>query len=285
MKCLTCGEYMYRGKKFNSRYSLITRINTMQLYKSKIVQYYRKECIAGETYLGIRKFRFYIKCSFCSAEIAFKTDPKNSDYEMESGATRNFEVWREGQAAVDAEDSVREEDEKVDAMKALEYRTLDSKLEMDVLDALDEIKAINQRHERVNTDALLSFNSSKRVSESSSSRSLTRQEEDELIKSVKFKSSRSSDVLDDDDDDTAAASYSVSKGTNSEGSNIFSQVRQQMSREAKIGSAIPVFIKKKRKIEDTAVVGIKEKEEEVPPSLATGIAGLMDYGSSGSEAE
>lgn len=34
----------------------------------------------------------------------------------------------------------REEEEKADAMKALEHRTIDSKLEMDILDALEECK-------------------------------------------------------------------------------------------------------------------------------------------------
>jgi Saf4/Yju2 protein len=36
-------------------------------------------------------------CSFstlCSAEITFKTDPKNTDYSAEHGASRNFERWR-----------------------------------------------------------------------------------------------------------------------------------------------------------------------------------------------
>ena len=39
----------------------------------------------------------------------------------------------------------------MDSMKALENRTIDNKVEMDVLDALDEIRAINQRHERIDT--------------------------------------------------------------------------------------------------------------------------------------
>ncbi|EGB09411.1 hypothetical protein AURANDRAFT_5530, partial [Aureococcus anophagefferens] len=126
LQCVKCGEYIEdprvahpkktSGKKFNSR----------------------KEDVVGDTYLGIRKYRFYIKCCVCSNEIAFKTDPQNQDYVCESGATRNFESWRQ-----------QDDKEKENAMAALESRTLDSKIEMDILDALDEIKAYNERHERV----------------------------------------------------------------------------------------------------------------------------------------
>ena len=49
-----------------------------------------------------------------------------------------------------------EEEDEFDTMKALENRTLDSKNEIDVLDALDEIKAVNQRHERIDTNKVLS---------------------------------------------------------------------------------------------------------------------------------
>ena len=55
----------------------------------------RKEDAAGEEYLGIQIFRFYFKCPRCSAELAMKTDPKNSDYVVEAGATRNYEPWRD----------------------------------------------------------------------------------------------------------------------------------------------------------------------------------------------
>lgn len=134
IRCSTCGEYMGRGKKFNSR----------------------KEMCEGDTYMGIRRFRFIIKCSVCSAQISFKTDPKNSDYEMEYGATRNFEVWKDNEAALEEDQRKRQEEEEMDAMKALENRTLDSKNEMDILDALDETLAINRRHQRVDTDAILS---------------------------------------------------------------------------------------------------------------------------------
>ena len=40
-------------------------------------------------------------------------------------------------------------------MKALENRTLDSKREMDIMNALDEMQSLNARHERVDTEAAL----------------------------------------------------------------------------------------------------------------------------------
>merc|ERR1719171_257762 len=118
---------MYRGKKFNSR----------------------KEDVIGDDYLGIKKYRFYIKCCVCNNEIAFKTDPKNQDYVCESGATRNFESWRQQDEAEEKFEGERKEAAEANAMSALESKTLDSKIEMDILDALDEIKAYNERHERV----------------------------------------------------------------------------------------------------------------------------------------
>lgn len=72
MQCNTCGEFIYKGKKFNAR----------------------KEDAADEFYLGIKIFRFYIRCPVCASEITFKTDPKNTDYVAEHGAQRNFEPWR-----------------------------------------------------------------------------------------------------------------------------------------------------------------------------------------------
>lgn len=50
VRCKTCGEYIYKGKKFNAR----------------------KETVQNEVYLGLPIFRFYIKCTRCLAEITFK---------------------------------------------------------------------------------------------------------------------------------------------------------------------------------------------------------------------
>lgn len=141
MRCNTCGEYIYKGKKFNAR----------------------KELVIGEDYYGIKIFRFYIKCTQCSAEITFKTDPKNADYAAEHGASRNFVPTKEEDDG-DAEDKLLTEEEKLerklekmegDPMKQLEARTLDSKREMEILDALQDIRTRNARLERVDTDAVL----------------------------------------------------------------------------------------------------------------------------------
>ena len=103
MKCTHCGEFIYKGRKFNAR----------------------KET-TDEKYYNIAIFRFYIRCTRCSGEITFKTDPKNMDYECERGAKRNFEPWREAKLNEETEeerlDRIEREEAERDAMKELETK-------------------------------------------------------------------------------------------------------------------------------------------------------------------
>ncbi|KAG8715922.1 hypothetical protein FRC11_012989 [Ceratobasidium sp. 423] len=163
MRCNTCGEFIYKGKKFNAR----------------------KETVEGETYYGIRIFRFYIKCTLCSAEITFKTDPKNTDYVAEHGAQRNFEPWRE-ESAVEEEDRLaRLEEEENNPMKALENRTVDSKREMDILDALQDIRARNARNERVGiSDAEKTLQARIEVDPEEEKKRLEEEEDELLVREV-----------------------------------------------------------------------------------------------------
>lgn len=133
LRCSTCGNYLYIGTKFNMR----------------------KETCLDEDYLGIRIYRFYLKCTQCYAEVTFKTDPKNSDYIVEHGGVRNYEPWRDVQAAEEALKELKENEEEGNAMKFLENKTYDSKREMDILDALDEIKHLNQKKALVGHEELL----------------------------------------------------------------------------------------------------------------------------------
>ena len=61
IRCKTYGEYIYKGRKFNSK----------------------MERVENETYLGLRIYRFYIRCTKFIPEITFKTDPEHTDYVME----------------------------------------------------------------------------------------------------------------------------------------------------------------------------------------------------------
>ncbi|KAK5630673.1 hypothetical protein RRF57_006388 [Xylaria bambusicola] len=116
----------------------------------------RKETPLDENYLGIQIFRFYIKCTRCSGEICFKTDPRNNDYACERGAKRSTEPWRVGREETDEErlDRLEKEEEERDAMVELEAKTVDAKREMAVADALDEIRTRNARLERADRDGV-----------------------------------------------------------------------------------------------------------------------------------
>lgn len=133
MRCKTCGEYIYKGKKFNAR----------------------KEDVEGDDYLGIRIYRFYIKCTRCLQEISFKTDPKNTDYEIEAGATRNFMALKLAEEQAQREEDEEKEEEATNPMKLLEKRTLQSKQELELLESLEELKDLNRRQQTIDYDQML----------------------------------------------------------------------------------------------------------------------------------
>ncbi|XP_010476849.1 PREDICTED: coiled-coil domain-containing protein 94 homolog [Camelina sativa] len=186
VRCGTCGNYIYKGTKFNSR----------------------KEDVIGETYLGIQIFRFYFKCTKCSAELTMKTDPQNSDYIVESGASRNYEPWRAEDEEVDKDKQKRDAEEMGDAMKSLENRTLDSKREMDIIAALDEMKSMKTRHAHVSVDAMLEA-----LQRTGAEKVKRIEEEDEaVIKSIFGKQKEiirriADDDFDDDDYDDESFDY------------------------------------------------------------------------------
>ncbi|CAL5350731.1 unnamed protein product [Camellia sinensis] len=153
------------------------------------------------TYLGIQIFRFYFKCTKCSAELTIKTDPQNSNYVVESGASRNFEPWRAKDEEADQEKQKRDTEEMGDAMKSLANRTLDSKREMDILVALDEVKSMRSRRATIKVDAMLEV-----LQRSAEEKEKKLEEEDKaLIKSLFGAPSEvvrriDDDILDDDED-------------------------------------------------------------------------------------
>jgi hypothetical protein len=131
VRCLTCGEFMGAGLKFNA-----------------------KKSTAAETYLGAKIFRFSMKCKACPAAFIVKTDPERGDYVCEAGAKRNFQPWRADKDKDEEAAAVREDQDR-DAMQELENKTLDARQEMEELDALDELRASRARSARVSADVLL----------------------------------------------------------------------------------------------------------------------------------
>ncbi|KAE9406975.1 DUF572-domain-containing protein [Gymnopus androsaceus JB14] len=182
MRCNTCGEYIYKGKKFNAR----------------------KETVEGEDYYGIKIFRFYIKCTLCSAEITFKTDPKNTDYAAEHGASRNFEPWRDEQAGEEEDRLAKMEEEENNPMKALENRTTDSKREMDILDALQDIRARNARNERLgnSADLLAKLDMEEIENEEDLERQRLEEEDERLVREVFSKIPSTTAATDDSPPET-----------------------------------------------------------------------------------
>uniref|UniRef100_A0A182MS31 Splicing factor YJU2 n=1 Tax=Anopheles culicifacies TaxID=139723 RepID=A0A182MS31_9DIPT len=162
MRCVTCGEYIYKGKKFNAR----------------------KEDVENEDYLGIRIYRFYIKCTRCLQEISFKTDPRNTDYEIEAGATRNFMALKLAEEQARREEEEAREEEATNPMKLLENRTQQSRNEIELLESLEELRDLNRRQQDIDYDSMLQqFDRSESIREREERQE---RQDEEFIKSVKF---------------------------------------------------------------------------------------------------
>ncbi|KAI6703339.1 hypothetical protein NL676_012475 [Syzygium grande] len=115
IRCDTCENHIRQGTKLHSR----------------------KEEVAGETPLaaGIKRFRFYFKCTKCSAVLTIKTyhPPQDPDYVVESGATRIFEPLtppRDSEPRRKQDEVSGEAGEMGDVMNPLQNSTSDSKGEM-----------------------------------------------------------------------------------------------------------------------------------------------------------
>ncbi|KAH8277704.1 hypothetical protein KR018_003745 [Drosophila ironensis] len=164
MRCKTCGEYIYKGKKFNAR----------------------KEDVENETYLGIRIYRFYIKCTRCLQEISFKTDPQNTDYEIEAGATRNFMALKLAEEQARREEQEAREEEANNPMKLLENRTQQSRNEIEMIESLEELRDLNRRQHTVDYSTMLQQYNAVETERERLERE--EREDEEFIKSVNFKS-------------------------------------------------------------------------------------------------
>lgn len=162
MKCNTCGDYIAKAKKFNAR----------------------KETVQGEEYLGLKIFRFYIKCPICMAEITFKTDPRNQDYELEHGATRNFQALRLAEMQAKKEIEAKEEEEKLNPMKMLENRTKASKREMKDLEDLEELRELSNRTVNLDTEEFLKRQEEDKKKMLEMIREKEREEDEALLKEM-----------------------------------------------------------------------------------------------------
>jgi hypothetical protein len=238
MRCTTCGEYIYKGRKFNAR----------------------KETPENERYLGIQIFRFYIRCTRCSAEITFKTDPKNGDYACERGAKRNVEPWRQNTAEETDEqrlERLEKEEEERNAMVELEAKTVDAKREMAVADALDEIRTRNARLERSERDGV-EF-------------TVAAPEDDEAVRQEK------------EDEKAAKAAFANVRLTNTTEDEVLEDTAVDADMPP---PPLPAFRKvppAKKKVGPSAL-GIKKKESELQPQVAKPLekkatASLVSYDS------
>eukprot|EP00521_Asterionellopsis_glacialis_P009425 CAMPEP_0195287892 /NCGR_PEP_ID=MMETSP0707-20130614/4775_1 /TAXON_ID=33640 /ORGANISM="Asterionellopsis glacialis, Strain CCMP134" /LENGTH=330 /DNA_ID=CAMNT_0040347697 /DNA_START=69 /DNA_END=1061 /DNA_ORIENTATION=- len=262
VQCSSCSTFLYRGRKFNSK----------------------KEAMGGPNgkYLGIQRFRFYIKCTACSRPVTFLTDPQNADYEMESGGTRNYEVFKDKAKTEENFEKEQEQEEKDDPMKGLENRVLESKREMEDLDNLEEIKAMNMKHVQLMSKSkekgvgfgdeakavLMAREAQKQQQqhlagqEDLNEHGLTENEE-ALVKGIKFGQKSANSIptakirrLNEDDEKM------VEERRRKEAAILEKQQADLLARAKKTAAVVPIIKAKRRRVEQKTVVKKAKVQEE-----------------------
>lgn len=266
-RCNVCGDYTYMGTKCNAEKEMLPE---------------------SEWYLGIRIFRFYTRCNTCRNEIVYKTDPQNADYILESGGKRNRDGWRENLKEIEDAKKEREKEEEQDAMKALENKTIDNKIEMDILDALDTVKALNQRHVKITSEKLLeTLEKKNKKNNEENIEDYDQKEYDEFIK-LKNNEKLNQNSSNVGEKVSFLDSISRSKSNNSSSSSTSSlnplglivkkkkKVEEEKKDEKKDEKNDEVEKKEEEKIEKKEeIIKNEEKKEEISSISALG---LLDYG-------
>eukprot|EP00096_Caligus_rogercresseyi_P010839 TRINITY_DN4073_c0_g1_i1.p1 TRINITY_DN4073_c0_g1~~TRINITY_DN4073_c0_g1_i1.p1 ORF type:complete len:359 (+),score=141.79 TRINITY_DN4073_c0_g1_i1:29-1078(+) len=257
MRCSTCGEYIYKGRKFNSR----------------------KEDVDEMNHLGLRIYRFYIKCTACLSEISFRTDPENTDYVLEAGATRNFEALAKAEKQAELEEKAYQEELKTNPMKLLEERTEASKNEMERMEALEELRELNKRELKINFDNMLNTYDKERAQENTRKE----QEDESFIQSVFGRDSRDEvvkriyeeDIKEEEEHKfkvpkvekvTDLLSSSEAPDSKNKKESWEKSIGSFSSRKGGLGALVKTKKKIKKEEED---ISVKEEPLSAPPSPST----------------
>ncbi|EZG55194.1 hypothetical protein GNI_116340 [Gregarina niphandrodes] len=120
--CERCEEVTFVGTKFNSR---VERLKT-------------------EDYLGIPIWRISGKCHECHAPIVLKTDPKNTDYVIESGGHRLFDAALAAKEIQEEKDRAQHDQQQLGTMEQLERKAINTAQEIQDLESIARLQAINK---------------------------------------------------------------------------------------------------------------------------------------------
>ena len=133
-QCAICKTYIPRGRKF----------------------YARQESAPEHSYLGIEAQRFYIRCPDCDSELAFRTDPEHECYQPDINIILNIDQTKLALERKKASEP-KEDDSQLDALQALELRTLETQRLTRISNNLGQLQELNSLKESMKIDDVMSW--------------------------------------------------------------------------------------------------------------------------------